>query len=78
LAASDKCDADFVFQALDLATQGRLRQVQLFCRPAKTSMRGHGRKISQMTEFHETHYRHYQKYEQDQKHGISRFSVFMK
>jgi hypothetical protein len=78
LAANYEGNANFVFQALYLAAQGWLRQVQLVCRPAKTSMRGHGRKISQMTEFHETHNGHYQKYEQHQKHGISQFSVFMK
>jgi hypothetical protein len=59
LAANDKCDSDFLFQAFYLAAQGRLRQVQLVRRPAKTSIRGHGRKISQMTEFHETDYGHY-------------------
>src|SRR6266436_6585896 len=52
LAANDKCDSNFFFQALYLAAQGRLRQVQLVCRPAKTSMCGHGGKISQMTKFH--------------------------
>jgi len=52
LGANDKYDPDFVFQALYLAAQGRLRQVQLVCGPAKTSMRGHGGKTSQMTKFH--------------------------
>src|SRR5467141_4127539 len=75
LAANDKCDSDFVFQALYLAAQGRLRQVQLVCRPAKTSMRGHGGKISQMTKFHTRLLRYYQKYELHQKHGISNLGL---
>ncbi|HZR18739.1 MAG TPA: hypothetical protein VFE51_15730 [Verrucomicrobiae bacterium] len=45
LASNDEDDADFVFKAFDLSAQCRLRQVQLVCRPAKTSVCGHGRKI---------------------------------
>jgi len=75
LAANYKCDSDLVYQALYLAAQGRLRQVQLVCGPAKTSMCGHGGKISQMTKFHTHQLRYYKKYELDQKHGISHLGL---
>jgi hypothetical protein len=75
LAANNEGNANFFFQALYLAAQGWLRQVQLVCRPAKASMRGHGGKISQMTEFHTRQLRYYQKYELHQKHGISHLGL---
>jgi len=41
-----------VFQALYLAAQGRLRQVQLVCRPAKAPVSGDSGEISQVPKFH--------------------------
>src|SRR6267378_5103605 len=76
LAANYEGNANFFLQALYLAAQGRLRQVQLVCRPAKTPVSGDSGEISQVPKFHLLHVRYYQKYEQPQKHGISHFNDF--
>jgi hypothetical protein len=71
-----KFRAQFGFQVPDLLTQWRLAQMQSFGSPTKVQCVGHGKKISEVPEFHKRDPHRRSRANISQKSGLGTKNVF--